>query len=217
MTCTWCSGEIRDGRCSNCGVPAEQREAAEAAKNPEEPVDSADPGRVQDGLREFIRLAGDDPDAPHLCEAPGRALWSLLERLSGYRHDPAAILEPRDQARGNALIRAKGSVEPVCSTCLTPWSGAVLLSTRLDEDSHDVDAQQCAELVAALGARLTHPDLLAQQIAAALVDLGRARSARVAVTTTHFCAHQRAERREDCSALVVIRREAEDGSTIPAD
>jgi hypothetical protein len=50
-------------------------------------------GEVEAAIRTIIRWAGDDPQREGLIETPARVVRALEEFFSGYREDPAAILQ----------------------------------------------------------------------------------------------------------------------------
>jgi len=80
-TCPQCGGPSdRAGACRNCGtifappVPAGP---------PELPAD-ADPDTAQEGIRQLIRLMGEDPGREGLEETPERAVATLCGLTRGY-------------------------------------------------------------------------------------------------------------------------------------
>jgi GTP cyclohydrolase I len=190
MTCEMCGGEVISGACRNCGTPAGPNNPAPARPALEdlpELTADADLPLAEAGMRAVLAAAG--ADGPELAETPARAVRTLLALTAGYDADPAATLAsprpPTPPGTSRATLSASVPVRTACERCMLPVFGDVALRCVLGERA--LDGGHLTRLVLDLAARFQGEAQLAEQVAAAVVDLGGAESALALVKLRRPC------------------------------
>jgi GTP cyclohydrolase I len=191
MTCEMCSGEVVSGVCRNCSTPAGPPSPVPARPAledlPELPF-KADLALAEAGMRAVLALA--DADTPEMEEAPARAVSTLLSMTAGYDANPTDTLAappcpPTPPGTSRATLSTSVPVRTACERCMLPVFGDVALRCVLGERA--LDGGQLTRLVLDLAARFQGEAQLAEQVAAAVVDLGGAESALALVKLRRPC------------------------------
>lgn len=163
----------------------------------------ADLARLERVFAAFLRAARVPLDDPELVGTPRRAALAWAEEfVDGYRHTPAEALgEPSPAARGGGVVVVTGlDFTGVCPHHLLPYRGVAHLAYL--PRKHVAGFGRLATLVDVLAHRLTLQEVLAGQLATALVEeLGAAGGAAV-LSAEQTCLSMRGEKRARSRTVV---------------
>ena len=156
-------------------------------------------------VRTLIRWAGDEPSREGLLATPARVVRAYEEWFSGYRQDPAAVLNRTFEDVGgyNDLVLLRDI--PLQSTCehhMAAIRGVVHIAYLPNQ--RVVGISKLARLVEAFGRRLQVQERLTQEIAETLMQTLQPRGVAVVVQASHECMSTRGVRLHGVS--MVTRR-----------
>lgn len=146
------------------------------------------PDEARGVLRDLLRLIGDDPDREGLSDTPDRVLRRFNEDFSGYRQDPAAILDRKFQDTGGydeLVLVSDIEVYSHCEHHLVPFVGRAHVAYL--PNGSIVGLSKLARLVDAFAKRLQVQERLTAQIAGAIQEHLNPRGAAVVLQCQHFC------------------------------
>ncbi len=148
----------------------------------------SEPSRIAPAVEALLRAVGLDPSDKDLAETPRRVaeLWST-EFLSGYRMDPARILDEPvlGEASPDAVIITDLSFHSLCPHHLVPFRGKAHVAYL--PDGKLLGFGRIAQLVACFTQRLTLQERATHQIATALHELLPARGAGCVLEAEQLC------------------------------
>ena len=162
-------------------------------------------GEVEAAIRTIIRWAGDDPQREGLIETPARVVRSLEEFFSGYREDPAAILQKSfEEIDGydEMVVLRDVRFESHCEHHIAPIIGcaAVAYVPR----GRVVGISKLARVVQAFANRLQIQEKLTAQIANTIEAVLQPKGVGVVIKAVHHCMTTRGVHKPD-SSLVTSR------------
>jgi len=162
-------------------------------------------GEVEAAIRTIIRWAGDDPGREGLIETPARVVRSLEEFFSGYREDPAAILQKSfEEIDGydEMVVLRDVRFESHCEHHIAPIIGcaAVAYVPR----GRVVGISKLARVVQAFANRLQIQEKLTAQIANTIEAVLQPKGVGVVIKAVHHCMTTRGVHKPD-SSLVTSR------------
>jgi GTP cyclohydrolase I len=170
---------------------------------------------MEQGMRQFLEalLAGEKAvaDAQReelLRETPRRVVAALAEDLlTGYREDPAKILEPMpaENVKGPVLLR-EIHFTSICAHHLLPFRGVAHVG--FVPEGRRVGLGGIARLVDALSRRLTLQETLTAAIADHVERALRPYAVLVALEAEHLCLAERGARKREHRFRTVERRGA---------
>jgi len=169
---------------------ADELTMTDLPEEPRWPIKRRRPGRIEieQAVRTLIAAAGDDPDREGVIETPARVARAYGEWFSGYKVNPAAILErtfgEAEDYDETILLRDI----PLVSTCehhLAPISGRAHVAYR--PNGRVVGISKLSRLVDAFARRLQLQERLTVQIARAIDEALEPRGVAVVIEATHGC------------------------------
>lgn len=169
-------------------------ERAEIQRNDERP------GRaeVEAAFRTILRWTGDDPGREGLIETPARAARAMEEFFSGYRQNPAQILQKTfEEVEGyDEMVVLRGvRFHSHCEHHIAPIAGkawvAYVPSGRV------VGISKLARVVEAFSKRLQTQEKLTAQIANTIDEVLKPRGVGVIVKASHHCMITRGVQKHD--------------------
>ncbi len=156
------------------------------------PVDAA---RIARAVRELLVALGEDPDRPGLIDTPRRVAESYAELFSGTAADPAEVLEPLPDERGEGLIMMRDI--PLTSFCehhLLPFTGTAAVAYLPGEEGRITGLSKLARVTDVLARRLQVQERLVREIADALERALQPRAVFVLIEAEHLCQTRRGAR-----------------------
>ena len=162
-------------------------------------------GEVEAAIRTIIRWAGDDPQREGLIETPARVVRALEEFFSGYREDPAAILQKSFEEIDDydeMVVLRDVRFESHCEHHIAPIIGraAVAYVPR----GRVVGISKLARVVQAFANRLQIQEKLTAQIANTIEAVLQPKGVGVVIKAVHHCMTTRGVHKPD-SSLVTSR------------
>jgi GTP cyclohydrolase I len=179
------------GRAEGRGLRQLRRFAPGGGHGRAAPADlpeGAQPELVVAGFVELLALAEAGLSTAEAEEVGERAKRTLLALTAGYDEDPGGVFRGLPLAGGPVLTAlCSAPFRTVCSACLLPFRGEATVEARCAEGSPAVGADHLRRLLRCLSRRLQTEDSLAEQIAAAVHDLGGAGYAEARVRARREC------------------------------
>ncbi|MGZ4105206.1 MAG: GTP cyclohydrolase I FolE [Actinomycetota bacterium] len=169
--------------------------AAEALGEEREraPVDRE---QVARGVAMILKGIGEDPTRPGLLETPRRVAESLADLVAGYGIDPASVLEPLADERGNGLIMVRAiQIASLCEHHLLPFTGTAAVAYLPGADGRITGLSKLARLMEVLSRRLQVQERLVREAADALEEALSPRGVFVLVEAEHMCVSLRGARK----------------------
>ncbi len=151
---------------------------------------------MAEGIRLFLAGIGLDAGDPNLANTPRRVVRAWIDEfLSGYRMDPAEILDGRFPAPGSGpVIVTNLMFVSVCPHHLLPYSGTAHLAYLPGGDV--VGLSQLSRLVDCFARRLVLQETLTQQIADAISQHLSAPGAACVLVSSQACMALRGVRQD---------------------
>ena len=162
-------------------VPQIGRPTSQAGPRP-------DREEVEGAFRTIIRWLGDDPDRDGLAETPARIVRAFEEFFSGYREDPAQILQRTfEESEGYDEMVVLRSIRFVshCEHHLAPIIGRAWVAYV--PRGRVVGISKLARVVEAYARRLQIQEKLTAQIANAIDEVLKPHGVGVIIKATHHC------------------------------
>jgi GTP cyclohydrolase I len=155
---------------------------------------------MQRAVRDFLRAAGLDEASPELKDTPARVTQGWLEEfLDGYRCTPEEALGPRypaPAANARELVVVTGlRFHSMCPHHLLPWEGVAHVAYVPGKSV--VGFGRIAQLLDSLAHRLVLQEVLARQMAHALVEQVPCLGAACIIEGRHGCLRLRGARQKD--------------------
>jgi len=153
-------------------------------------VEAPRPSRreIEAAVRTLIAATGDDPFREGLADTPARVARAYKEWFSGYRSDPARLLDRMfTEAEGYDETILLRSI-PLVSTCehhLAPITGVAHVAYR--PNGRVVGISKLSRLVDAYARRLQLQERLTRQIATTLDSVLKPRGVALVVEASHGC------------------------------
>jgi GTP cyclohydrolase I len=169
-------------------------------------VPSARPSReeAEAAVRTLIAWAGDDPTRDGVRSTPGRVLDAYGEMFSGYRDDPAKILDRIFEETENydnlVLVRAI----PFSSHCehhMLPIRGHAHIAYQ--PSGGVVGLSKLARVVDAFSRRLQTQERLTAQIATAIDEALKPKGVAVLIEAEHLCMTLRGVQKTGASTVTM--------------
>lgn len=160
--------------------------------------DAIERSDVEAAFRTIIRWAGDDPDRPGLAETPSRMSRAFEEFFSGYRQDPAEILQKTfEEIEGyDEMVMLRGiHFESHCEHHLAPIVGRAWVA-YVPRD-RVVGISKLARVVDAYAKRLQIQEKMTAQIANAIDSALHPKGVGVIIKATHHCMTTRGVHKPD--------------------
>ena len=179
----------------------------------EESIDAYRLKRLEELVREFLTLIGENPDREGLKETPKRVarMW-LDELLYGYRRDPDEYLktfsneeenEEHMQRINDTIIVSGISVRSICEHHLLPIIGQASIAYIPSENL--LGFSKFARIVDLFSRRLQIQERLTNQIADFVYENLRARGVIVVIRGFHLCAFHRGVREPLITVTKAVR------------
>jgi len=160
--------------------------------------DALERSDVEAAFRTIIRWAGDDPDRPGLAETPSRMSRAFEEFFSGYRQDPAEILQKTfEEIEGyDEMVMLRGiRFESHCEHHLAPIVGRAWIAYV--PRGRVVGISKLARVVDAYAKRLQIQEKMTAQIANAIESALQPKGVGVIIKATHHCMTTRGVHKPD--------------------
>lgn len=160
--------------------------------------DALERSDVEAAFRTIIRWAGDDPDRPGLAETPSRMSRAFEEFFSGYRQDPAEILQKTfEEIEGyDEMVLLRGiRFESHCEHHLAPIVGRAWIAYV--PRGRVVGISKLARVVDAYAKRLQIQEKMTAQIANAIESALQPKGVGVIIKATHHCMTTRGVHKPD--------------------
>lgn len=160
--------------------------------------DALERSDVEAAFRTIIRWAGDDPDRPGLAETPSRMSRAFEEFFSGYRQDPAEILQKTfEEIEGyDEMVMLRGiRFESHCEHHLAPIVGRAWVAYV--PRGRVVGISKLARVVDAYAKRLQIQEKMTAQIANAIESALQPKGVGVIIKATHHCMTTRGVHKPD--------------------
>jgi GTP cyclohydrolase I len=160
--------------------------------------DALERSDVEAAFRTIIRWAGDDPDRPGLAETPSRMSRAFEEFFSGYRQDPAEILQKTfEEIEGyDEMVMLRGiRFESHCEHHLAPIVGRAWVAYV--PRGRVVGISKLARVVDAYAKRLQIQEKMTAQIANAIDSALQPKGVGVIIKATHHCMTTRGVHKPD--------------------
>jgi GTP cyclohydrolase IA len=146
---------------------------------------------LADTVRRQLAWIGEDPTREGLRDTPQRVLKALEELTTGYRQDPAQVLQVTFQADCDQMVVVRDiPYYSLCEHHMLPFHGQVTLG-YVPRDGRVVGLSKLPRLVHCFARRLQVQERLTTQIADALQTIVRPAGVGVAVTGAHTCMQMR--------------------------
>ena len=161
-----------------------------------DPIDAAPPARrrhptraqAEEAVRTLILWAGDDPERQGLCDTPGRVVRAYEEWFTGYRDDPARLLECcfEEIAGYDEMVLLRGiRFHSHCEHHMAPIIGRAHIGYL--PDRRVVGISKLVRLVRVFARRLQIQERLTAEIADALERTLKPRGVAVVIEASHQC------------------------------
>jgi len=165
------------------------------------------PGRaeVEAAFRTILRWTGDDPSREGLIETPARAVRAMEEFFSGYRQNPAEVLQKTfEEVEGyDEMVVLRGvRFHSHCEHHIAPIAGRAWIAYV--PSGRVVGISKLARVVDAYARRLQIQEKLTAQIANTLQEVLQPRGVAVVVEAAHQCMTTRGVHKSDV-AMVTSR------------
>lgn len=164
--------------------------------------DALERSDVEAAFRTIIRWAGDDPDRPGLLETPSRMSRAFEEFFSGYRQDPAEILQKTfEEIEGyDEMVMLRGiRFESHCEHHLAPIIGRAWVAYV--PCGRVVGISKLARVVDAYAKRLQIQEKMTAQIANAIESALQPKGVGVIIKATHHCMTTRGVHKPDADLV----------------
>lgn len=163
--CAYCHGPCDGGFCHNCGTAAPAASAAPASAElyyGGGPIDDLEVAMA--GLMEM--------HVPLSDLAANTYKHVLGDRLRGYEVDPETVLGTSSEPTEMVSQALWFETASLCADCGMPWSGWASVMIASGPGRGWVEGEAIERLVEALARRFTTPELLGEQVKAALLQFG---------------------------------------------
>ena len=169
---------------------------------------------MQNLMKQWIAMMGDDPEREGLRRTPERTAeaWSFLTR--GYQQDPAALLNSSMfEVEANHMVIVRDiEIYSICEHHLLPFFGTCHIGYI--PRGKVVGVSKLARLADLFARRLQVQERLTTQIADALVEHLGARGVMVVVEAEHTCMTMRGVRKPGSSTVTsAVRGQLRDAAT----
>jgi GTP cyclohydrolase I len=169
-------------------------ERAEIQRSEERPARA----EVEAAFRTILRWTGDDPGREGLIETPARAVRAMEEFFSGYRQNPAEILQKTfEEIEGyDEMVVLRGiRFESHCEHHLAPIVGRAWVAYV--PRGRVVGISKLARVVDAYAKRLQIQEKMTAQIANAIESALQPKGVGVIIKATHHCMTTRGVHKPD--------------------
>mgnify|MGYP001574965322 CR=1 FL=1 len=158
-------------------------------------------GREWEGaVRLLLRLMGEDPGREGLRRTPLRVKQSLQFLTSGYRQDPAKILNRSFRVKQDEMVVVKDiDVFSMCEHHLLPFFGKCHIAYM--PDKHILGLSKIPRLVDAFARRLQVQERLTTQIAEAISEHVKPLGVACVIEASHLCMTMRGVQKQNSRAV----------------
>ncbi len=147
------------------------------------------PDTVRQGVVEFLKYLGEDPNREGLKGTPDRVVKSYLELFSGYLKDPKDVMtvfSEKDVVHKDQIILLKNiEFYSTCEHHLLPFIGvahlAYIPSTKV------IGISKLARILEIYARRLQIQERIGDQVTMALMNLLEAEGAACIIESKHLC------------------------------
>lgn len=151
-------------------------------------------------VRLLLRLIGEDPNRQGLRRTPLRVKQSLRFLTSGYRADPAKILQRRFSVKHDEMIIVKDiDFYSLCEHHCLPFFGKCHVAYMPDRDI--VGLSKIPRLVEVFARRLQVQERLTTQIAEAIDEHLKPRGVACVMEAYHLCMMMRGVQKQNTTAV----------------
>ena len=151
-------------------------------------------------VRLLLRLIGEDPNRQGLRRTPLRVKQSLQFLTSGYRVDPAKILQRRFAVKHDEMIIVKDvDYFSICEHHMLPFFGKCHVAYMPDQEI--VGLSKIPRLVDAFSRRLQMQERLTTQIAEAINEHLKPRGVACVMEASHLCMMMRGVQKQNTTAV----------------
>ncbi|MGG3467653.1 GTP cyclohydrolase I FolE [Neobacillus pocheonensis] len=173
--------------------------------------------RITNGIRQLIKLCGDDPDRDGLQETPFRVPKAFLEYTEGYQEDPRLHLEKTFDIHHKGLIIIKDiEFYSMCEHHFAPFYGVAHVGYIPNEKITGLS--KIARMVDGYAKRFQVQERLTTQIAAAMDEILEPEGTMVVIEVKHMCMCSRGAKKSDASTTTTsIRGVFENQSDLRAE
>lgn len=141
---------------------------------------------AEHGLRELLRLMGDDPDREGLRDTPARVVRAMVEMSAGLQLDPADVLGTTFDVGSDEMVVVTGiEFVSLCEHHLLPFTGVAAVGYLPDE--RVVGLSKLARLVDLYARRPQVQERMTRQITDALDRYVKSAGSACVLRATHSC------------------------------
>ncbi len=168
------------------------------------PASAARPSRAEaeQAVRTLLRWTGDDPDREGLLGTPDRVVRAYEEFFSGYKEDPAEILQrtfEETEGYDEMVVLRNIRLESHCEHHMVPILGTAHIGYF--PNKRVVGISKLARVAEIYARRLQIQEKLTAQIATAIQEVLQPRGVAVVVEAQHQCMTTRGIRKPDVSMV----------------
>ena len=151
-------------------------------------------------VRLMLRLIGEDPNRQGLRRTPLRVKQSLQFLTSGYRMDPAKLLQRRFAVKHDEMVIVKDiDFFSLCEHHMLPFFGKCHIAYMPDQEI--VGLSKIPRLVDAFARRLQVQERLTTQIAEAINEHLKPRGVACVMEAYHLCMMMRGVQKQNTTAV----------------
>jgi len=153
---------------------------------------------VEAAVRTIIRWTGENPERDGLIETPARAVRAMEEFFSGYRQNPAEVLQKTfEEVEGyDEMVVLRGvRFHSHCEHHIAPIAGRAWIAYV--PSGRVVGISKLARVVEAFSKRLQTQEKLTAQIANTIDEVLKPRGVGVIVKASHHCMITRGVQKHD--------------------
>ncbi len=157
--------------------------------------------RLEAGVRETLRLLGEEPGRPGLIATPHRVAKSLRFLTSGYQQDPEQVLNGAlyDVAYDEMVIVKDIEIFSLCEHHLLPFFGRCHVAYIPDKKV--IGLSKIPRLVDVFARRLQVQERLTRQIAESLMEKIHPQGVAVVIEARHLCMIMRGVEKQNSVAM----------------
>jgi GTP cyclohydrolase I len=158
----------------------------------DKPIDRPSREEAEAAVRTLIRWAGDDPQREGLHETPKRVVKAFKELYSGYKDDPAEVLNrifAEVEGYDDIVLVRDIPFYSHCEHHMVPFFGMAHIAYYPTKGV--VGLSKLARLVEVFARRLQTQETMTSQIATAMVEALEPRGVAVMIEAEHMCMSMR--------------------------
>ncbi len=171
----------------------------------DKPADRPSREEAEAAVRTLIRWAGDDPQREGLRDTPKRVVKAFREFYSGYKEDPAQVLDKifaEVEGYDDLVLVRDIPFHSHCEHHMVPFFGTAHIAYYPTKGV--VGLSKLARLVEVYARRLQTQETMTAQIAAAMEQALEPRGTAVMIEAEHMCMSMRGVQKAGAATLTTL-------------